>query len=107
MVQAPVPVPVMMLGTQVMGDFQVKAGAQLTVAGEEVAAAKARFAELAAYVNGASNAGVADPQVAPRFNPTVFTNAPGILMMGHLRLLKRVRRRACKGVEDNPCSPKL
>jgi hypothetical protein len=46
-----------------MGEFQVKAGAQLTEAGDEVAAAKGEFAELAAYVNGAANAGVADPQV--------------------------------------------
>ena len=48
---------------QVMGEFQVKAGAQLAVASEELAAAKGEFAELAAYVNGAANAGVADPQV--------------------------------------------
>ena len=57
-----------------MGDFQIKAGAELELASAEVVAAKERFAELAAYVNGAANAGVADPQVCCLLAPAKYTH---------------------------------
>ena len=47
---------------QVMGAFQARAEEALQAAEAELSAAKERFAELAAYVNGAANAALADPQ---------------------------------------------